>query len=126
MVCGGRPPASPDCKRRLQGRMAVSQPSIRRDGWGSPDPTQTAQLRGLTMEYLEKNSIPVPLPPPANSRTVGLSAGMSLKSRSFAKVFLLENSGCRDEKPFLGLREWLFLQTLYTALAGIVLDFVNP
>jgi hypothetical protein len=126
MVCGGRPPASPDCKRRLQGRMAVSQPSIRRDGWGSPGPNPDRPTTWAYDGVPGEDSIPVPLPPPANSRTVGLSAGMSLKSRSFAKVFLLENSGCRDEKPFLGLREWLFLQTLYTALAGIVLDFVNP
>ena len=34
----------------LQGRMAVSQPSIRREGWEWPcDPTQSAQLRGPTM-----------------------------------------------------------------------------
>ena len=38
-----------------RGRMAVSRPSIRREGWECPcDPTQSAQLRGPTMEYLEK------------------------------------------------------------------------
>ena len=35
--------------------MAVSRPSIRGEGWECPcDPTQSAQLRGPTMEYLEK------------------------------------------------------------------------
>jgi len=38
-----------------RGRMAVSQPWTRGEGWGRAcDLTQSAQLRGPTMEYLEK------------------------------------------------------------------------
>jgi hypothetical protein len=42
-------------KGRPRGRIAVSQPLDRGEGWGRAcDLTQSAQLRGPTMEYLEK------------------------------------------------------------------------
>jgi hypothetical protein len=44
----------------------------------------------------------------------------------FTEVFAVENSGGPVKQPFIGLREWIFLQTLCTQLKRYVLDFVIP